>query len=186
MKTCQIDDCDRTVHCRGMCPMHYRRWRLHGDPHAVAFERAADGEPSRWINAVALRFEGDDCLVWPFGKSDNGYGRVSGREFAHRVVCELAHDVPPLPGLHAAHTCGNRACVNPRHLRWATPVENAADKVNHGTNLRGEQCHQTKLTEAQVRKIKASDVGVTALARELQVSPSCIANIRSGAAWSWV
>lgn len=32
MKICTVDGCDKPVQARGMCGMHYRRWRLHGDP----------------------------------------------------------------------------------------------------------------------------------------------------------
>lgn len=33
--TCKIERCDKAAKARGWCPMHYRRWRLHGDPHTV-------------------------------------------------------------------------------------------------------------------------------------------------------
>ena len=29
---CSIPDCGKRVHSRDMCPMHYQRWRNHGDP----------------------------------------------------------------------------------------------------------------------------------------------------------
>lgn len=33
---CQIDGCEKvSALARGMCHMHYRRFRVHGDPHAV-------------------------------------------------------------------------------------------------------------------------------------------------------
>jgi hypothetical protein len=33
-RTCQIEACGKRVHGRGLCPMHYRKWRLYGDPLA--------------------------------------------------------------------------------------------------------------------------------------------------------
>lgn len=30
--TCSVAPCDRSVHARGFCPAHYRRWRLYGHP----------------------------------------------------------------------------------------------------------------------------------------------------------
>jgi hypothetical protein len=29
---CTIEGCAKTVECRGLCPMHYQRWRQTGDP----------------------------------------------------------------------------------------------------------------------------------------------------------
>lgn len=87
-----------------------------------------------------MAYEGDDCLTWPFLKSPRGYARmhVNGRDKrVSRLVCEEAYGTPPTPDHHAAHSCGkgHLACVTKRHLRWATPVENAADKIIHGTNF---------------------------------------------------
>lgn len=34
-RTCTIDDCGRGASARGMCSIHYQRWRKHGDPRLV-------------------------------------------------------------------------------------------------------------------------------------------------------
>lgn len=31
-RTCKVGGCENPSHARGMCPMHYQRWRKHGDP----------------------------------------------------------------------------------------------------------------------------------------------------------
>lgn len=31
--TCSVGDCEKTAQCRGLCPMHYQRLRIHGDVH---------------------------------------------------------------------------------------------------------------------------------------------------------
>jgi hypothetical protein len=44
--------------------------------------------------------------------------------------------------------------VNQKHIRWATPTENQADRLTHGTDGRGEKCPTAKLKEHEVRKIR--------------------------------
>lgn len=53
---------------------------------------------------------------------------------AHRLMCVFVNGDCPPDKNEAAHSCGNRKCVNPAHLRWATYEENGADKIIHGTN----------------------------------------------------
>jgi hypothetical protein len=103
---------------------------------------------------------GDDCLTWPFSDDGRGYGTVCycGKNYkAHRMMCEIAHGAAPTPEHHAAHSCGNGhlKCVNPRHLSWKTPKENAADSVKHGTARFGSGRKRFTLTPEQVVEIRA-------------------------------
>jgi hypothetical protein len=79
--------------------------------------------------------------------------------------------------------------VNPLHLRWATPVENEADKRSHGTHLRGGLCGASKLTESQVldirRRVAAGD-SQGAIAREYGVSQPAISRIMKRENWGWL
>jgi hypothetical protein len=95
---------------------------------------------------------------------------------------------PPSPQHHAAHNCGNASCVNPYHIRWATPSENQADRVEHGTSNRGERNGQTALTEDQVREIRALDrvISDDEISMRYGVSKSSILNILHGKTWGWL
>lgn len=136
---CQVIDCGKPRHGRGFCLTHYNRWWRLGDPLAQTKNQAPSGGPFLWIKAN-VNFSGDECLIWPFGRTTDGYPCKITFSFlekmlAHRLMCQLAHGKPPAPDLHAAHSCGNGhlACINPKHLRWATRKENEQDKILHRT-----------------------------------------------------
>ena len=87
--------------------------------------------------AVLILQQTDDCILSP-GKPQkkSGYTRVQSadhqRKYAHVQACEWAHGPKPTALHEVAHSCRNRVCVNPRHLRWATRQENADDRMRHG------------------------------------------------------
>jgi hypothetical protein len=105
----------------------------------------------------AINYEGDDCLIWPFGVNPNGsaklnrLGRTYGSNIVSRAVCEEAHGPPPTPEHEAAHSisCISRRCVNQRHLRWATRGENANDII-----LRDGVYANAKLSQEDVLEIR--------------------------------
>lgn len=74
----------------------------------------------------------EDCWNWT-GSTRRGHGQLwvgGGRVLgAHRISLTL-HGVEVPPGkdeLCVDHTCRNRACVNPAHLRLVTPKVNALE-----------------------------------------------------------
>lgn len=158
---CQVPSCGRPHASRGLCVAHRTRMDRHGDvgPGEVK-QKAPKGALLAWLTAHRDWSE-DACLIWPFVRDTNGYGGVHFRgqdDRAHRVMCVLAHGEPPSPRHVAAHSCGRGGdgCANPKHLRWATYEENAADKVDHGTQPRGAEIWSARLDEDAVRWIRAN------------------------------
>lgn len=154
-RICSIPNCSNTIAARELCDKHYRRWRTHGDP--LHKTQASPGEPLLFLQTNMFYDETVDCLLWPFSKMRYGYGhlQIAGKFHpAHRVMCELTHGSAPTETHQAAHSCNVPGCVNPNHLRWATPKENIADQMDHGTAVFGENHPSSFLNEADVRSIR--------------------------------
>jgi hypothetical protein len=134
-------------------------------------------------------YRGDDCVLWPFRTCKAGYGLavIGGvQKRASRWMCVLAHGSPPSERYHAAHSCGIPACVNPKHLRWAMPVENMADKNLHGTSNHGERNGKTKLTENDIRAIRSAPPDLKRIMGRFGISKGCVSKIRSRSRWGHV
>ncbi len=124
------------------------------------------------------------CLIWPFSTT-RGYGTfgyLGKGYYAHRFMCELAHGNAPSSIHQAAHSCGDTACVNPRHLSWKTPSENGLDNRQHGTHVRSRYGIGGKITPDQADAIRSAK-GIKKLhelADEYGVSESAISNVWTG------
>lgn len=183
-RKCSVESCAKPHLARGYCSAHWERWRRYGDPLGG---RTPCGLPMAFIRK-AVEYSEHCCLEWPYGLNSDGYGQISheGRPLrSHILVCILAHGPRP-EGLQAAHSCGNRACVNQSHLRWATRQENEADKKLHGTYLHGQNHHNAKLSDEDVAIIRdlCGHRKQREIARRFGVSPSTINDIRRGRTWS--
>lgn len=194
---CIAPNCDRDQFAKEYCLMHYKRWRKHGDASVRLLVHSAKGDSLKFFNEVVLTYEGDDCLIWPFGDRGNGYGCMSydGRsQNIHRLVCLHEHGEPPTPQHLACHRCGNGhlGCCNRRHIDWGTHKSNQEDRVKHGTHGRGERCKNSKLTSEQVIEIRLLYVqkGCGKLAKQLGerfgVSHQTIYGIWYGKSWVWL
>lgn len=184
-RACTISGCSRAVKAQELCAAHYERKRRHGSPLVVIKPMAPRGVLAAWIKDH-IQFQGEDCLAWPFGRAGTGRPNMGGTSPTRRM-CEAAHGPPPSSDHHAAHSCGkgHEGCISPRHLRWAMPAENEADKVLHGTAMRGEAHPARKLTESDVRIIRelAKTTSRKDLAAKFGVQAPAINKVVSGQNW---
>ena len=101
---------------------------------------------------------------------------------AHWAVAE-AFIGPRPPGLEVAHLNGNPADNRVENLAYKTRAANEADKVLHGTHLRGERLPSSKLKWDQVCEIRESKERQIDLARKFGVGRTAIQRIQSGETW---
>lgn len=190
-RICSIPNCGKRHKARGFCGSHYMRWLAHGDANAG---RTPPGDPERFVRDIAFNYEGSACLEWPYARSSTGYATLKigfGKNaMVSRIVCQHANGDAPTPQHEAAHSCGNGhlGCVNPRHLSWKTHMDNEADKRLHGTLQRGERNGKTRLTEVEVRAVRADrgKVPIRETASIYGISEVCVSQIQNRKRWGWL
>lgn len=121
--------------------------------------KAARGEALAFLQR-AFSEETDDCIIWPFARmGPNGISgaiKYRGKKIGvHRIVCLVVHGDPPTELHEAAHTCPHTLCINPAHVVWRLPKEITELQRQRGTMPIGEKHVLAKLSEVDVREIRA-------------------------------
>lgn len=188
-----------------------RRWAHGTVPYKPFLERLWDG--------VQVCPHGRDCLFccWPWLKAcdEDGYGKVSTTNAAKkhlthpvaRLLYEIWHARPVPSTLLVCHYCDTPSCCNPMHFFVGTQADNRRDAVQkrrhaHGTTHgsvthpeavpRGERQHLAKLTEADVRAIRAEYVSyrpghtAQALATKFNVSKFAVLCVINRKTWKHI
>lgn len=191
-RICSVEGCGNRHSAKGLCKFHYDRAYYHGDALGGGPRRTSRrGDALKWLLAHMDTPDGT-CLIWPFSDDGHGYGQINYKGHvtkAHRVMCRLVYGEPPTNRHEAAHSCGNGSggCVHPKHLRWATPEENASDKIAHGTTNRGLRSARVRLSEEQVRAIREMrGRNQKEIAALFGVSRTTVSSILDGSNWAWL
>jgi HNH endonuclease len=182
---CNVGGCLNQSSHRGMCGKHYFRWSKYGNP---LDGRVPNGKAQSFLQTFIDPCT-DECIPWPFTLGENGYGNnVAGLGSPHVFTCEKFHGKKPTKKHEVAHSCGNRGCINPRHVRWAIHKDNEADKIIHGTTLHGERCGAAKLSNQQVLIIRSKfrKVSNIDLASQFGVSEATISVIGNRKTWKHI
>lgn len=111
-RSCSVEGCTRAPASKGMCPMHYRRWRRHGDPLAGGTFRGV-------FSGGAAGKAGERCTV------EGCDGPVYRREMCNKHYIRWHKHGDPLAGGRGkassgqlSNHCGKRQCPGAKRL-WA-------------------------------------------------------------------
>lgn len=144
-------------------------------------------DPIERFNQKYIIDEETGCWNWIGYIEPNGYGHSYYKRKtirAHKLSYILfKNDVNP--DLVICHSCNNRKCVNPDHLREDTRSSNSIDMVNSGNQM------QQKLSFDEVIEIKKAlkhyyKGQVNDLAHFYKVNHRTISGIKTGKRWSHV
>ena len=127
MGTCAADECIREKEKRGLCNMHYKRWRKWGDPTVKHTNKSALDR--FWPKVLKT----ESCWIWTKSINESGYGKFNSpagySNLAHRFAYQaLTGSIPD--DLPLDHLCRNRRCVNPEHLEPVALAENKRRGLN--------------------------------------------------------
>jgi hypothetical protein len=203
--TCRFCERPAYIKRRRLCKMHYNRFLKHGDPLDPG-RRRGDGSPAAFEAKVDRSGGPDACHLWQLSTDSGGYAMVYfGGELVrgHKVAWELVNGPVP-PGVELDHECHNRAvvarecrsgpcphrrCCNERHIKPKTRKQHAQDTPWSHPHPRGETHPKARLTEQQVREIRAlqaAGVYQRVIAEQYGMSRPQIAAITSGRSWAWL
>jgi hypothetical protein len=189
-RTCSKPGCQEPHTARGFCHRHYREFLRHGGTRVAKLTRHYGKTPEErfWLYVQKSK----RCWEWTGYKNAKGYGIINlrgERVMAHRMAYELAGGSIP-DGMFVLHHCDNPGCVKPKHLFLGTLADNNADmwaKENgRGGSMPGTGNHRAKLTEADVRAIRASNESGPVLGARYGVTRNQIWGIRHRVFWKHI
>lgn len=107
----------------------------------------------------------------------------------HRLVASAFLGPAPFEDALIAHNDGDPRNNRVSNIRWASALENQADRHRHGTRLCGTEVAGAKLTDDAVRAIRARlarGERYPSIAADFGVSISSISLINKGRTWKHV
>ena len=132
-----------------------------------------------------------ECWLWTGSKQR--YGNICfhrQRFMAHRVSLEIHLGRPIADGMLVAHSpiiCHNPLCVNPVHLREASPLDNSMDKYIDNTMVVGEHAGRPrKLTAEQILSIREDNRTHDEIAKDYNINRQHVTKIKNKQRYAWV
>ena len=135
------------------------------------------------------------CWMWQRSVQRNGYGQIGagskrgGMKNTHRVAWEVFNGAIPAK-MQVLHRCDRKLCCNPGHLFLGTQADNMRDMDAKGRRvvrvLKGVQHYAARLTEDQVRAIRADTRTQVVIAADYGTNQGMVSAIKRRVKWKSV
>lgn len=122
-----------------LCRKHHSRWVRYGNARALSRNEVRAKAVEVLTKMIRDRDRSScwtDWADWPVwaeiqggfgGAVTVGYPTVGSTRVMH-IALELdGRPQPEAPANHGLHSCANKLCLNPDHLRWGTHQDNMMD-----------------------------------------------------------
>jgi hypothetical protein len=177
----------------------------------VGFEGRYEVSPIGEVRTLLTRVAAHCGTLMRTRSNQRGYPAVTLRDASGKTHCLTVHTIvaraylgPRPEGMEVAHYDGTRTNARLENLRYATPAENQADRIRHGTTTRGdanpsrtrperlargERNGSSKLTDDVVLALRADHrggMGQKRLARKYGISPATAWEIINRRIWRHV
>lgn len=135
----------------------------------------------------------DECWLWRGPTVANNKGniprgdiRMFGKHVKAHRFSYMIHNGEIPEGMIVLHSCDNSLCMNPKHLRLGTHEENMEDMTKKNRQSKGEHRPLSKLTEDQVRAIRADTRNQYVIAAEYQITQGLVSAIKRRIRWKHI
>lgn len=134
-----------------------------------------------WANVDKRSF--GECWYWNGYMGSSGYGRFwfNGKNVpAHRMAWMIRNNREIPEGMLALHTCDNKRCVNPYHIKVGTQTENVLDSMER-TPYRMGMISRFHTGEVQLmRELYESGTLQMHIANKFKISRAHVSRLISG------
>lgn len=130
---CSFEGCDRRREAKGFCLPHYKQSVRGSTLRPLIDKRTIDWRLDDQTDRAPHPL---GCWLWLGATVKGGYGTLfwQGRNWGTHRLSYTRH-VGEIPaGYVIDHTCHVHACLNPEHLRLATPRENSQNRAGLPSN----------------------------------------------------